>query len=442
MRKKICSQWMNQIRILSLSTLCLAGLVSCENDADVKGSDDEKVVLKMASWRVEDVAQMNRINSLFTQKHPNITIQFEAVVPEVFDSVNLSAFAEGKGADIVFLRSYDKGSALYDRGYLYDLTDVIPNLDAYNPTYVDAWSSDNGVTYGVPSVGVTQGIYYNKALFAQYSLTEPTTWDQLMTICETLRTAGVTPFAQGAADTWTLYENIYSGLGANFYGGELGRQALMEGTETVTNSDFVDAFVMLDSLTTYFPNNFIDLGYEDLRTQFAEGDYAMLISGSWEIAVLEQMGADTTKIGWFPAPVKHGGDKLQYCYHVDAGIGVNKNTKHLQAALEYIKWVSGNEYAENIMKELPGFFSYTPGVTVTPTHPLAKEMYALIATSDLTVRAMCQDLSTSTGSGDALMGEVLREMLKGTYTPLQAANYVESQLERKTSSIRYGYSLK
>ncbi|MDD3161088.1 MAG: ABC transporter substrate-binding protein, partial [Bacteroidales bacterium] len=213
MRKKICSQWMNQLRILSLSTLCFAGLVSCENDDDVKGSDDEKVVLTMASWRVEDVAQMNRINSLFTQKHPNITIQFEAVVPEVFDSVNLSKFAEGKGADIVFLRSYDKGSTLYDRGYLYDLTDVIPNLDAYNPTYVDAWSSDNGVTYGVPSVGVTQGIYYNKAIFKQYNLNKPTTWDQLMTICETLRTAGITPFAQGAADTWTLYENIYSGLG-------------------------------------------------------------------------------------------------------------------------------------------------------------------------------------------------------------------------------------
>ncbi|HEY5571082.1 MAG TPA: ABC transporter substrate-binding protein [Bacteroidales bacterium] len=441
MKTFFCSQGMNQIRILSLTALCLVGLVSCENDEETKGGDGEKVVLTLASWRTEDVAQMNRINALFTQEHPNITIQFEPVVPEVYDSVTLSNFADGKGADIVLLRSYDKGSTLYNQGYLYDLTDVIPNLDAFNPTYVDAWSSNDGVTYGVPSVGVTQGIYYNKAIFAQYNLTEPATWDQLMTICETLRTAGITPFAQGGADTWTLYENIYAGLGANFYGGELGRQALMEGTETVTNPDFVDAFVMLDSLTTYFPDNYIDMEYVDLRAKFAEGDYAMFISGSWEIAVLEQMGADSTKIGWFAAPVKNEGDKLQYIYHVDAGIGVNKDTKHLEAALEYIKWVSGTEYAENIMKELPGFFSYTPGVTVTPTNPLAKEMYSLIATSDLTVRTMCQDLSTSTGSGDALMGEVLRDMLKGTYTPQQAANYVESQLETKTTS-RFGYSLK
>lgn len=75
---------------------------------------------------------------------------------------------------------------------------------------------------------------------------------------------------------------------------------------------------MLDSLTTYFPDNFIDMGYEDLRTQFAEGEYAMFISGSWEIAVLDELGADTTKVGWFPAPVKNEGDKLQYVYHVDA----------------------------------------------------------------------------------------------------------------------------
>ncbi len=431
-----------KIALFSISTLCLSGLVSCESGDDLKGGDDEKVTLTLSSWRTEDVAQMNRINALFTQEHPNISIRFESISPSDYDSATLSDFTNGDAADIVLLRSYDKSTVLFDRGYLYNLTDVIPNLDAYNPTYVDAWSTFNGITYGVPSVGVTQGIYYNKAIFAQYNLTEPATWDELMTICETLRTAGITPFAQGGADTWTLYENVYSGLGANFYGGELARQALMEGTETVTAPGFVDAFVMMDSLKTYFPDNFIDMGYEDLRTKFAEGEYAMFISGSWEIAVLDELGADTTKIGWFPAPVQNEGDRLQYCYHVDAGIGVNKDTKHLDAALEYIKWVSGTEYAEAVMQELPGFFSYTPGVIVTPTNPLAKEMYALIATSDLTVRTMCQDLSTTTGSGDALMGEALRDMLIGTYAPQEAANYVESQLETKTSSVRYGYSLK
>lgn len=421
------SHWMNQIRILSVSVLCLAGLVSCENDEDTKG---DEVTLILRTWRTEDVAQMNRINALFTQEHPDITVKFEPIAAETYDSVSLRQLADGKGADVIYLHSYDMGRMFYDGGYLYDLTNKIPNLDAYNQTYVDAWSSA-GITYAVPSLGVTQGIYYQKDLFEQYNLTEPTTWAEFITVCETLKNGGETVIAQGTADIWTLHRCVFSAIGPNFYGGELARQALIAGTASLTDPGFIEAFTKVDTLKHYFPANFTTMGNEEARQMFGRGDAAMFISGSWEIAELAKLGADNSKIGWFPAPLKKAGDKLQYCYHVDAGIALNKSTKHLEAALEYIEWVSGSEYAQAIMSELPGFFSYTPGVSDTPDNPLAKEMYQTIATSDLTVRTMYQGLSTPTKTGDELMNETLREMLTGTYTPQQAAAYIQGQLNNR-----------
>ena len=406
---------------LSLLFFIILGFTACDKD-------DESVILTLSSWRTEDVAQMNRINALFTESHPNITINFEPINTSEYDNTTLDLLASGEGADILFLRSYDKGLALYNADYLYDLSASIPNLDEYSTVSVNAWSNDEGITYGVPSVGVTHGVYYQKAIFEEYNLQEPTTWTEFMAVCETLYNAGETVFAQGAMDSWTLYEAVFSGLGANFYGGEVARQALMAGEKKLTDPEFVAAFNMVNSLKKYFPANFATLDYTAMQQLFGSASAAMFIGGSWEISEFEELGSSSSSIGWFAPPVVSSGDKLQYCFHIDAGIGVNKKTEHLEAALEYITWISGSEYAEAIMNELPGFFSYTPGDVVL-SNPLAQEMFDAAATADLTVRPMCEKLSLQSPAGNILMGEALNGMMVGEYTPESAAEYVQSQLD-------------
>ncbi len=261
----------------------------------------------------------------------------------------------------MFLRSYDKGRILYDRGYLYDLTNVIPNLSSYSPVSLKAWSTDNNITYGVPSVGVTHGIFYNKAILEKYNISELETWADFISACETLYNGGEMVLAQGTFDTWTLYEDVFSGIGANFYGGEAERQALMSGSKKITDPSFIEAFKAVLSLKKYLPVNYETLNYPQMQQLFGTGIAAFFIGGSWEISVFEELGANSSKIGWFAPPVINSGDKLQYCFHVDGGIGVNKKSGHIKEALEYIKWVSGAEYAKAIMNEIPGFFLVNSG---------------------------------------------------------------------------------
>ncbi len=405
-------------------TLVVGALAGCGKKAPKAG---EPVTLTFASWRTEDIERMNRINAKFTEKHPNITINFQPVNDTEYDANMRAGFETGTGADIVFLRSYDTGFTVWKAGWLADLTKEIPDLAKFPAAAVKAWSTEDGITYAVPSVGVTHGVYYQKAVFEKYGLKEPATWDEFIALCETLKKNGEAVFAQGAMDDWTLYEVVFSGLGANFYGGEAARQALIAGKAKLTDPNFVEAFKAVDSLQKYLPKGYESLDYVSMQQMFGTGKAAMFIGGSWELGVFEDLGSDASKIGWFAPPVKKAGDKLQYCFHVDAGIGVNKNSKHLAEALEYIKWTAGPEYAQLIMDELPGFFSYTPA-HVTLKNPIAQKMFDAAANADNTVRTVWEKMSAQSPSGNSLMGVALPGMMVDKYTPEQAAKYVQDQL--------------
>ncbi len=414
------------MRVIALSFVAIAlavGFASCAK----KVPPVKTVTLNLTSWRTEDIERMNRVNALFTASHPNIIINFQPVNDTEYDANMRAGLGTDTGADIVWLRSYDTGRTAYDGGWLYDLTKVIPDLDKFSPAAVKAWTAEDGVTYGVPSVGVTHGVYYQKAIFEKYGLKEPATWAEFLAVCETLKKGGENVFAQGALDDWTLYEVVFSGLGANFYGGEAARQDLMAGKAKLTDPNFVAAFKAVDSLQKYLPKGYEGLDYVSMQQMFGSGQAAMFMGGSWEIGVFEDLGSDSSKIGWFAPPVAKAGDKLQYCFHVDAGIGLNKKSKNLDAAIEYIKWVAGAEYAQAIMNELPGFFLYNP-VKVTLSNPLAQKMFDAAATADNTVRTVWEKLSAQAPSGNSLMGVALPGMMVDKYTPEQAAAYVQDQL--------------
>jgi raffinose/stachyose/melibiose transport system substrate-binding protein len=421
MKRFLEKQSIRAIALVSFFGLFSFCFQSCEKTAD-------PISLTVTSWRVDDMAEMNRIHALFTKTHPNITINFQPVETILYPAAMAEKLKKGTAEDLIYLRPFEVGRAFYEDGYLDDLTLEISGLDKYSAINLKAWTNKDGVIYGVPSMGVTHGVYYNKSIFQKYGIQVPATWNEFIAACEKLRLGGETVIAQGAVTDWPLYEIVYSGIGANFYGGEVSRQELMAGTMKMTDPKFLSAFDMVQSLKKYFPAGFETKTYEQMREIFATGKAAIFFSGSWEISVFEGYGMTSEDIGWFAPPVINAGDKVQYVLNVDAGIGLNKNCKNKEAALEYIKWVASAEYAQALMTELPGFISLTPG-TFTVSNPLAQQMFEVSATADLTIRLMAERLSAQSPAGSALMGESLIGLLTGIYTPASAAAYVQTQLD-------------
>lgn len=416
---------MKRTILLSLIVVLVVGGVAFGGG---QSEAEDQTTIIVTSWRTEDIERMNRINEVFMEANPDINVEFQPIKDTEYDAQLKSSLETGVAADVMFLRSYDPGRQIWDTGKLLPLDPEVPALADFPGSARGAWSTDDGVLYGVPFVGVTHGVYYQKDVFEEYGLTPPETWDEFIDICETLDAAGETVFAQGTKEGWPLYEVIFSGLGANFYGGEAARQALMAGDLKMTDDQFVYAFEKLNELQPFLPTGYEGIDYVSMQQMFGTGQAAMFIGGSWEIGIFEDLGSSEAEIGWFAPPVENAGDQLSYCFHVDAGIGVNKDSENLEAAKRYIEWTATPEFAQLFMEELPGFFAYTPG-NYELSNSLAQEMISAADGADITVRTVWEKLSAQTPSGNTLMWEAMIDMYNGDKTPAEAAAHVQEGLD-------------
>lgn len=428
------------VALLSVSIIVAFSLGGCKEAEEVAAPAEEEVVeealpeeveeaveIVYTSWRTEDIERVNRMNAVFMEKHPNIIVKFDPIKNTEYDAQIKTALEAGVGADLLMMNSYDGGRFYYDSGYIAELSELIPALAEYDEVALGAFSTEDGIVYGVPLIAVSHGVYYNKDIFDKYGLEEPETWAEFLDICQVLKDNGEIPIAQGIKEPWSLYEVVYSGLGANFYGGEENRKKLVAGELKMTDEPFVRAFKAMLELVPYFPDGYEALDYVSMQQLFVSGQAAMFIGGSWEIGVFKDMGAEF-EMGWFPPPVENEGDTLQYCFETDAGISMNKDTKHFEEALEYLTWLAGPEYAELQMNELPGFYALAPG-EYELTDPLAKEMLDVAEDAVLTIRTTWEKLSSQEPSGNMMMWDAMFGLYNGDYTPEEAAAYVQENLE-------------
>ncbi len=75
--------------------------------------------------------------------------------------------------------------------------------------FMDQFGVCEGRTSAIPYSVMGAAVIYNKEIFAQNGLEVPTTWDELIAVCDTLEAAGITPFYGTFADNWTVGQGWY-----------------------------------------------------------------------------------------------------------------------------------------------------------------------------------------------------------------------------------------
>ena len=120
--------------------------------------------------------------------------------------VKCSAAAAGGTLPDIFLTWGRNVIGQYiDAGVLVDLSDYMSTDIADNVTDGSfAEFSKDGDVYGFTDANSVGALFCNTALFKQYGIEIPTTWDELVAACQTFIDNGVTPFCVGASDAWTL----------------------------------------------------------------------------------------------------------------------------------------------------------------------------------------------------------------------------------------------
>ena len=205
----------------------------------------------------------------------------------------------------------------------------------------------DGEVYAIPTQQCTAIMYYNKAIFDKYGLEVPTTYDEYVQICDTLKENGVTPvaLASTADDAWLVSQYIQQ-LSDGIKGEDI-FNSIKDGTGKWNDEGMVEAGKLFQEEVNkgYFEDGFTGVSREEAQLQFANGQTAMYFNGCWEISNLDKKEnvAEAENISCFLMPAVNEEYAGVEVGSVDASYAITKNCKNVDAAVALLKYMTNEE---------------------------------------------------------------------------------------------------
>ncbi len=248
----------------------------------------------------------------YMKENPNVKIEIEALDDESYKT-KFKAYASGSDMpDLV--NAWGQPSFLdevIDAGLLAELNPDDYADYGFLEGSLDGFSKD-GKLYGLARNTDVMAFYYNKAMFEEYGVEIPKTYDDLLAAAETFKAAGIIPVSMDGSDKWPLSIYIHA-LYQQFDGAD----TLKDVKASVDNADYTDEN-WTKSLDLFkktadagvFQTGFETTDYATSMNLFTNGQAAMFYMGSWEMSMAtnEDIPAEIRdNIGAFNMPAVEGG---------------------------------------------------------------------------------------------------------------------------------------
>lgn len=333
---------------IGLTAVMMTGMVGASAQAAEKSTDtDEQVTLELF-WQKSNTNVIQEIIDKFEAENPNIKIELTATSSDTGKQIFQTRMATNEPMDLVqHWPSQAEFRAMCKEGRMvdlsgYDWTDNI--IDTYyNMSCVD------DKLYSVP-LSINAGVVaYNKDIFEENNLEVPSTWDELIKAADTLKAAGVTPFifsngdkencsqkfhimtAAVADDKWNPYDfyvGMYEGSGAKFEDNDYSKKAAER------------LYLLSDE---YAQNDPMSTNYDLSMQMFANGEGAMMITGTWAQSDIEKNNPEIN-MGMFALPTDDGVNMM--ISGIDPCIAAMTGTGKEEYAAKFLEFVSRTENAQ------------------------------------------------------------------------------------------------
>ncbi|GEC92952.1 ABC transporter substrate-binding protein [Brevibacillus brevis] len=415
---------MKQFRFRYVASIVLAAVMvvtGCSgggNETESGGGQGggQQVTLSMHSWRVEDTEGYKAIIKAFEADNPNIKIDFKPFKATEYNTILNTALQSDSGPDILQLRPYAPGIALAEAGHLEPL-DNVPGISTIPKDVLAAATGKDGKVYGVPlSLNSTQ-FYYNKKIFEQNSLQAPKSWDELIATAKTLKEKGIVPISFGAKEGWLLSLS-HGVIAPASYSGTDYLDKLLKGESDLKSAEFLESVQRMQELIPYFPENYVGLELNDMRTLFATEKAAMFINGSFELEGIKKLNPDLP-LDFFPMPTDDG--KQVLTTWVDGSYAVNAKSKHKEEALKFMEFMATKKFGELFANQFKRI-SAVPGVSTDD--PLVNKM-AELSQSSATPYLMVVNFAEGKPTTKQTLENALQGMYLGKLTPEQVVEEVQ-----------------
>lgn len=225
----------------------------------------------------------------------------------------------------------------------------------------------DGNYYGVPWANTTAGFFYNKTLFNSLGLTVPKTWDEFITVCETLNANDIPAIA---ADGNISFYNAYyfCTLCQRILGVNAFHEAAFDATGAAwDNEGFLKAAELVYELSEGGKNLFAE-GYQASaypagQSDWALGNAGLLFCGNWIPLETADLIDDDWDWGFFAFPEIEGGAGDQTSMESQPYVfSIPKGAKNVEAAKDLIMFLMSIESMDAQITAAPGTIAARAGI--------------------------------------------------------------------------------
>lgn len=352
------------LAITLVGSMCLGMLAGCGGEKKAGTTADGKVVLELFSTKTESKETVQGLVDKFNESQDKIEVQLTQ--PADAGTVLKTRMTKDDLPDIVAMGGDSTYTELQTAGVLVDLSDAdfVANI---NESYMDILYMLNldmeEKAYGIPYATNSSGIIYNKDIFEANNIEIPTTFTELLEVCETLKAAGVTPFELTFKDAWTILPAWNSMAPVlqpeNFYADRKAGSTTFYGT----HEELLEKYLQL---VPYAQTDYMGTSYDDGNKNFAAGSAAMMINGNWAITEIKKANADIN-IDQFKFPASDDADANLITSGIDVLLGMTTACADQEAAKEFIAFMCEQENAQQYVDEQFAFSAVTGVEQSDPT---------------------------------------------------------------------------
>ena len=266
------------------------------------------------------------------------------------------------------------------------ILDLTPYFEA-DPEWKDSliesqmkqYTTEDGMIYGVPFRLDCKLFFYNADIFEQNDLKVPTTFDELIDVCEKLKAAGITPISFGNMEPWSASHYIGT-LNQICVPDDVREKDYKPTSGEFTHPGYVEALEYYQKLLPYMTENPNGVKPDMGRTTFAMGNAGMYYAELIEIPYIKMENPDM-KFGMFKFPEIVGAEGNQdILTGVPEGFVVSSKTKYPDECVEFLKWFLGKEVGTEQCQEI-GWFNAAKGTTEGLTDQALLDGYNVIMES-------------------------------------------------------------
>lgn len=200
---------------------------------------------------------------------------------------------------------------------------------------------EDGAVYALPVNRNCMEVYYNVDLFRELGLSEPETVAEFIAVCEAVSAAGCTPMTLYPRDKRTAHvaQAMMAALNGDYLTrlGQLADGAISDADRAA----LLDTLRLMRELFITYSDGDAGRTYYEACENFARGESAMIITGSYALSLLRGMEPDfEMSVFAFPGT---DADSHAILTSIDTAVCVSTDCADVELALDFMEYLTRDE---------------------------------------------------------------------------------------------------